>query len=85
MKETNWIKIYKTAILTKYYRYIQLARSKVLELGGSINHEYSTVLTGFSFTLPSVETSANSINQLEKIMDPKFPFFIEPDSEVHIN
>jgi hypothetical protein len=51
----------------------------VLSLGGTIKHEYNTVLTGFAFSVPDIAI----VDSIKLLSDPKYPFFIEKDSTVH--
>lgn len=51
----------------------------MLALGGTIGHEYATVLTGFSFSIPD----DISIASVESINNLQFPFVLEADSEVY--
>lgn len=63
------------------YRYVTLVRDKIQALGGEITHEYTTVLTGFSFNIPD----NGLVEAIAKLSDSKYPFIIEKDSTVSIN
>lgn len=59
-------------------------KSKILELGGSITHEYSTVLTGFAFKFPG-SVAGRALKTLKDLNGAEWPFFIEEDTVVSIN
>ncbi|CAM9014103.1 unnamed protein product [Wickerhamomyces anomalus] len=62
-------------------KYVTLVKDKIIALGGEITHEYTTVLTGFSFNIPD----NGLVEAIAKLSDTKYPFIIEKDSTVSIN
>ncbi|CEP21744.1 hypothetical protein BN1211_1938 [Cyberlindnera jadinii] len=59
--------------------YVQSVRENIVKLGGTIKYDYTTLLTGFAFSVPDDVT----LNSVKELSDEKYPFFIEKDSEVH--
>ncbi|ODV72213.1 uncharacterized protein CYBJADRAFT_174470 [Cyberlindnera jadinii NRRL Y-1542] len=59
--------------------YVQSVRENIIKLGGTIKYDYTTLLTGFAFSVPDDVT----LNSVKELSDEKYPFFIEKDSEVH--
>ncbi|KAK9386281.1 hypothetical protein V1515DRAFT_587438 [Lipomyces mesembrius] len=64
---------------------VNFAMSAIKELGGSITHEYNTVMRGFTITIPSGIASAGVLAAFkEKVASKDFPFTVEEDKPVHI-
>ncbi|KAK9492911.1 hypothetical protein V1508DRAFT_125528 [Lipomyces doorenjongii] len=64
---------------------VNFAMNAIKELGGSITHEYNTVMRGFTITIPSGIASAGVLAAFkEKAASKDFPFTIEEDKPIHI-
>ncbi|KAK9347328.1 hypothetical protein V1522DRAFT_401777 [Lipomyces starkeyi] len=64
---------------------VNFAMNAIKELGGSITHEYNTVMRGFTITIPSGIASKGILAAFkEKAASKDFPFTIEEDKPVRM-
>jgi hypothetical protein len=77
----SYILVFEQGQLTPN-KFVNDIRTKIIEFGGKINHEYTNVLTGFAFSLPTGDRALEAIKALNAA---EWPFFIEEDSVVSIN
>ncbi|KAK9238205.1 hypothetical protein V1525DRAFT_418815 [Lipomyces kononenkoae] len=65
---------------------VNIAMQAIKELGGSVTHEYNTIMRGFSITIPAGIASKGVLAAFkEKALSKEFPFTIEEDQPVHIS